>query len=67
MHVDTQWKFQEMYKFRTLMGEHYNVDIKVWTNPEGRDVVNPFSHGSEKHTQIMKTDALKQASGSLSF
>ena len=61
MHVDTQWKFQEMYKFRTLMGEHYNVDIKVWTNPEGRDVVNPFSHGSEKHTQIMKTDALKQA------
>lgn len=61
MHVDTQWKFQEMYKFRKLMGEHYNVDIKVWTNPEGRDVVNPFSHGSEKHTQIMKTDALKQA------
>ena len=61
MHVDTQWKFQEMYNFRTLMGEHYNVDIKVWTNPEGRDVVNPFSHGSEKHTQIMKTDALKQA------
>ena len=42
MHVDTQWKFQEMYKFRTLMGEHYNVDIEVWTNPEGRDVVNPF-------------------------
>ena len=63
MHVDTQWKFQEMYKFRTLMGEHYNVDIKVWTNPEGRDVVNPFSHGSEKHTQIMKTDAL--AGGSI--
>ena len=61
MHVDTQWKFQEMYNFRTLMGEHYNVDIKVWTNPEGRDVVNPFSHGSEKHTQIMKTDALKKA------
>ena len=61
MHVDTQWKFQEMYRFRKLMGEHYNVDIKVWTNPEGRDVVNPFSHGSEKHTQIMKTDALKQA------
>ena len=61
MHVDTQWKFQEMYKFRTLMGKHYNVDIKVWTNPEGKDVVNPFTHGSEKHTQIMKTDALKQA------
>ena len=50
MHVDTQWKFQEMYKFRTLMGKHYNVDIKIWTNPEGKDVVNPFTHGSEKHT-----------------
>ena len=61
MHVDTQWKFQDMYKFRSLMAEKYEVDIKVWTNPDGRDVVNPFTHGSEKHTQIMKTDALKQA------
>ena len=61
MHVDTQWKFKEMYKFRTLMAEKYQVDLKVWTNPEGKDKVGPFSHGSEKHTQIMKTDALKQA------
>ena len=61
MHVDTQWKFKEMYKFRTLMAERYQVDLKVWTNPEGKDKVGPFSHGSEKHTQIMKTDALKQA------
>jgi sulfate adenylyltransferase subunit 2 len=61
MHVDTQWKFREMYKFRSLMAEKYEVDIKVWTNPEGKDQVGPFSHGSEKHTQIMKTDALKQA------
>ena len=61
MHVDTQWKFQDMYKFRTLMAEKYEVEIKVWTNPEGRDKVGPFTHGSEKHTQIMKTDALKQA------
>jgi len=61
MHVDTQWKFKEMYNFRTLMAEKYEVDIKVWTNPEGKDQVGPFSHGSEKHTQIMKTDALKQA------
>ena len=61
MHVDTQWKFQEMYKFRALMAEKYGVDLKVWTNPEAKDKVNPFSHGSEKHTQIMKTDALKQA------
>ncbi|MDF7825016.1 sulfate adenylyltransferase subunit CysD [Pontiellaceae bacterium B12227] len=61
MHVDTQWKFQEMYTFRSLMAEKYQVDIKIWTNPEGKDLVSPFSHGSEKHTQIMKTDALKQA------
>jgi len=61
MHVDTQWKFQEMYRFRALMAEKYDVDIKVWINPEGKDRVSPFSHGSEKHTQIMKTDSLKQA------
>ncbi len=61
MHVDTQWKFKEMYRFRTLMAEKYKVDIKVWINPDGRDQVSPFTHGSEKHTQIMKTDALKQA------
>ena len=61
MHVDTQWKFQEMYRFRTEMAERYGVEIRVWINPEGRDRVSPFTHGSEKHTQIMKTDALKQA------
>jgi sulfate adenylyltransferase subunit 2 len=61
MHVDTQWKFQEMYRFRGLMAERYDVEIKVWINPEGADKVSPFSHGSEKHTQIMKTDGLKQA------
>jgi len=61
LHVDTQWKFREMYKFRSLMAEKYDVEIKVWINPEGKDRVNPFSHGSEKHTQIMKTEALKQA------
>ena len=61
MHVDTQWKFREMYRFRELMAERYKVDIKVWINPEGKDRVSPMSHGSEKHTQIMKTDGLKQA------
>jgi sulfate adenylyltransferase subunit 2 len=61
MHVDTQWKFQDMYRFRAKMAEAYGVEILVWTNPEGRDKVNPFTHGSEKHTQIMKTEALKQA------
>lgn len=61
LHVDTQWKFREMYKFRTLMSEKYQVDLKVWINPEGKDISNPFRHGSEKHTQLMKTDGLKQA------
>jgi sulfate adenylyltransferase subunit 2 len=61
MHIDTQWKFQEMYRFRQKMAEKYQVEIKVWINPEGKDQVGPFTHGSEKHTQIMKTDGLKQA------
>jgi sulfate adenylyltransferase subunit 2 len=61
LHVDTQWKFQDMYRFRAKMAEAYGVEILVWTNPEGRDKVSPFTHGSEKHTQIMKTEALKQA------
>ena len=61
LHVDTQWKFKAMYEFRAQMAEKYQVDLRVWTNPEGRDKVNPFDYGSEKHTQIMKTDALKQA------
>ena len=47
MHVDTQWKFREMYTFRSMMAEHYKVDIKVWINPEGKDSVSPISHGSE--------------------
>jgi len=61
LHVDTQWKFREMYKFRALMAEKYQVDLKVWINPEGKDVSNPFKHGSEKHTHLMKTEGLKQA------
>jgi sulfate adenylyltransferase subunit 2 len=61
LHVDSQWKFREMYRFREITAEKYRVDLKVWINPEGKDRVSPFSHGSEKHTQIMKTEALKQA------
>ncbi len=61
MHVDTQWKFHEMYQFREMVAERYGVEIKVWINPEWKDLSNPFVHGSEKHTQVMKTDGLKQA------
>ncbi len=61
LHVDTQWKFREMYLFRERMAEKYQVEILVWINPEGKGRVDPFTHGSEKHTQIMKTEGLKQA------
>ncbi len=61
LHVDTQWKFQDMYRFRTMMTEKYNADLRVWINPDGKDRVSPLTHGSEEHTRIMKTEALKQA------
>ncbi len=61
MHVDTQWKFREMYRFRALMAERYQVEMLVWINPDGKDISNPFLHGSEKHTHLMKTEGLKQA------
>jgi len=62
MHVDTTWKFREMIAFRERMAKEVEFDLRVWINPEGKAMgINPFDHGSEKHTQIMKTDALKQA------
>jgi len=62
MHVDTTWKFQEMIKFRDETVAKYGFDLIVHTNQEGVDAgVGPFSHGSAKHTDIMKTQALKQA------
>jgi len=67
LHVDTQWKFRDMYAFRAKMAELYNAELHVWINPEGRDFSNPFLHGSEKHTQLMKTDGLKQALNHFGF
>ncbi len=62
MHVDTTWKFREMIEFRDRVAEKYGLDLIVHTNQEGvAQGVGPFSHGSQLHTQIMKTDALKQA------
>lgn len=61
LHIDTQWKFKEMYEFRNKIPEWYNVDLEVYINPEGKDKINPFTHGSEYHTRVMKTEALKQA------
>ena len=62
MHVDTTWKFKEMIVFRDQQIEKLGLDIIVHTNQEGVDAgIGPFTHGSEKHTDIMKTQALKQA------
>jgi sulfate adenylyltransferase subunit 2 len=62
LHVDTDWKFKEMIEFRSEMAEKYDLDILVHKNPEGlAEGVGPFTHGSSKHTDIMKTQALKQA------
>ena len=62
MHVDTTWKFREMITFRDRMAHDLGFDLIVHINPEGvAQGVGPFTHGSEKHTDIMKTEALKQA------
>ncbi|MDD4539693.1 MAG: sulfate adenylyltransferase subunit CysD [Lentisphaeria bacterium] len=62
MHVDTRWKFREMISFRERMAKEIGFQLLVWTNPDGiAQDIGPIAHGSEKHTQIMKTDALKQA------
>ncbi len=62
LHVDTQWKFKDMYAFRDRMAQETGIDLIVHVNPEGREMnINPFEHGSEIHTHVMKTVALKQA------
>lgn len=62
LHVDTTWKFREMIEFRDRMAREHDLDLLVHINQEGVDAgVNPFSVGSAKHTDIMKTVALKQA------
>ncbi|MBU2864703.1 sulfate adenylyltransferase subunit CysD [Reinekea forsetii] len=62
LHVDTNWKFKEMIEFRSKMAEKYDLDILVHKNPEGlAQNINPFDDGSSKHTDVMKTQALKQA------
>jgi sulfate adenylyltransferase subunit 2 len=68
LHVDTTWKFQDMYRFRARMQEEHDFKLLVHTNPEGlAQGINPFTHGSQIHTDIMKTLALKQALDKYSF
>ncbi|AXR05898.1 sulfate adenylyltransferase subunit CysD [Salinimonas sediminis] len=68
LHVDTTWKFQEMIEFRDQQAEKYGFDLLVHSNPEGVEQgVGPFTHGSAKHTDVMKTQALKQALNQYKF
>lgn len=62
MHVDTTWKFREMIEFRDYMAKKLGMKLIVHQNPEGVKMdINPFVHGSSLHTDIMKTQGLKQA------
>ena len=62
LHVDTNCKFKEMIEFRDRLAKEYGFDLIVHKNPEGLAIdISPFTHGSGKHTDIMKTQGLKQA------
>ena len=62
MHVNTGWKFQEMITFRDAMVKKLGLELIEYKNPEGVAAdINPFDHGSSKYTDVMKTQALKQA------
>ena len=62
LHVDTTWKFREMIQFRDQLARRLGLELIVHINEEGRaQGINPFTHGSRVHTDVMKTQALKQA------
>ncbi len=68
LHVDTRWKFQEMYLFRDQMAKESGMDLIVHVNPEAiAKNINPFDHGSALHTDITKTEGLKQALDKFKF
>jgi len=62
LHIDTGWKFREMIAFRERIAEELGVELLHYTNPRGvAEGIGPFTHGSAYHTDVMKTEALKQA------
>ncbi len=62
LHVDTGWKFRDMIAHRDAIAQRYGVKLLVYTNPDGvARGINPITSGSQVHTQVMKTEALKQA------
>lgn len=61
VHVDTTWKFKEMIEFRDKRAKELGMELIVYANPKGKEInISPFIHGSNMHTDIMKTEALKQ-------
>ncbi|EAK5229594.1 sulfate adenylyltransferase subunit CysD [Campylobacter jejuni] len=61
VHVDTTWKFKEMIEFRNKRAKELGMELIVYANPKGKEInISPFIHGSNMHTDIMKTQALKQ-------
>jgi sulfate adenylyltransferase subunit 2 len=62
LHVDTTWKFRDMYTFRDRISQEHGLELIVHVNQDGLAMgINPFDHGSEIHTNVMKTESLKQA------
>jgi sulfate adenylyltransferase subunit 2 len=62
LHIDTGWKFKDMYVFRNRMQQEHSFKLLTHINPDGiAQGINPFTHGSQIHTDIMKTQGLKQA------
>ena len=61
VHVDTMWKFREMIEFRDKRADEVGMELIIYTNPKGAELnISPFTHGSAMHTDIMKTQALRQ-------
>ncbi len=68
LHVDTGWKFRDMYTFRDQRIKDLGLELITYKNPEGTEQnIGPFTHGSALHTDIMKTDGLKQALDTYKF
>jgi len=62
LHIDTTWKFREMYEFRARMAAEHELEMLVHVNAAGLEMgINPFTHGSAAYTDVMKTESLKQA------
>ena len=62
LHVNTTWKFREMIEFRDQLVKDLDLDFVEWINQDGVDEgIGPFTHGTQRHTHVMKTEALKQA------